>query len=115
MNKNSEILDQIVWDAHFQVPLPEQKAALQIIVPVSFKIWQDYWRVARQECRGWWHGATGLIAERLHVTQSEWNRVVRFHNPKPATKIGDASHDYSYLIEAACITSRCSGAKKPAR
>jgi len=100
----SETLDQIVWDAHFQVQLPEQKAALQIIAPVSLKIWQDYWRVARQESRGWWHGATGLIAKRLNVTHDEWNRMVRFHNPGTATTFGDASHDYSYLIEAAGIT-----------
>ncbi|MGB2808274.1 MAG: hypothetical protein WBC22_11060, partial [Sedimentisphaerales bacterium] len=84
------ILDQLVWDAHFQ--------RLQHVT-VSPEIWRSYWLITRHECRGYWHGATGLIAERLAIGPDEWNRMINCHQSADASCLGDSSHDYSYLIE----------------
>lgn len=99
-------LDPLVWRAHFLVRLPEEVERLSFRVPVTRREWSRYWRLTRREARGYWHGASGRIAERLgYVTEDdatdEWIRMVRFHQPEPATCLGDSSHDYSYLIQHA--------------
>ena len=107
------LLDPIVWQAHFLVRLPECRDALTFEVPVSRKDWNRYWRKTRSECRGYWHGATGRIAERLGFLgddeapdDGEWLRMVRFHQPEPPTCLGDSSHDYGYLMKQSAV---CAG------
>ena len=94
-------IDKVVWDAHFQVQLPDHKNELLITVHISVAEWVEYWRITRKDARGWWHGATGLIASRLGVANDEWTRMVEFH-AHGSKCLGDSSHDYSYLIEGAC-------------
>jgi len=91
----AKTLDQFVWDAHFH----HLKKALQI--PVSLQIWRKYWKAIRQDCRGYWHGATGLIAERLNIKAEEWEQMIKLHQAGRAACLGDSSHDYSYLVEKA--------------
>jgi len=102
------ILDPLVWQAHFQCRLPGEKDRLAVAVPVSPAEWRRYWQHTRKESRGYWHGATGRIAERLGYLSEDgcaedWERMVRFHQPEPATCLGDSSHDYSYLIQSAAV------------
>lgn len=92
--KTRKTIDRIVWDAHF-------KKDFQAIDLISSKDWKEYWLATRKDCRGYWHGATGLIAERLNIGSKEWRQMIRFHQPEPPACIGDSSHDYSYLVEAA--------------
>lgn len=107
-------LDSIVWDAHFLVRLPDGREKLRFDVPVSRKDWKRYWKKTRRECRGYWHGATGRIAERLGIVHAdapapedgEWMRMVRFHQPEPPTCLGESSHDYGYLVERGAV---CAG------
>lgn len=103
-------LDPVVWRAHFLVRLPEEAAHLSFAVPATGEEWELYWRQTRRESRGYWHGASGRIAERLGYLpeddddercSDEWLRMVRFHHPGPAKNLGDSSHDYSYLIQRA--------------
>jgi len=103
MSESYVKLDPVVWAAHFQCRLPEEAGKLAVVVPVSRGEWTEYWRQTRIEARGCWHGATGVIAERLGVSEEEWLRMVRFHQPEPPGCLGDSSHDYSYLIEAAAL------------
>jgi len=98
--RTRNILDRLVWAAHFKCRLPEYKAALRIAVPVTAETWREYWRVTRRECCGSWHGATGFIAGRLNISADEWERMISLHQSGEATCLGDSSHDYSYLVEA---------------
>jgi len=92
LNKNTrKILDQFIWDAHFKNHITK--------APVSLEIWKKYWKITRQDCRGYWHGATGMIAERLDVKSDEWKRMITLRGPITSKCLGDYSHDYSYLIE----------------
>lgn len=102
------LLDPIVWAAHFQCRLPDDGEQLSVSVPVSRADWQRYWKHTRAEARGYWHGATGRIAERLGFLseddcRDEWSRMVRLHQPDTATCLGDSSHDYSHWIERAAV------------
>jgi len=91
-DKIRKTIDRIVWNAHF-------KKYFKPIDLVSPADWEEYWTVTRNDCRGWWHGATGLIANRLGISDKEWIKMTRFHQPEETTCLGDSSHDYSYLIE----------------
>jgi len=96
-------LDALVWDAHFQRRLPEDRALLRVVVPISRVEWRRYWKKLRAESRGYWHGATGRLAERLGIDESGWQRMAAFHLPGGAKCLGDSSHDYSWLIERAAV------------
>jgi len=78
-------------------------------VPVSQKDWNRYWQATRAESRGYWHGSTGRIAERLgfgEADNEEWMRMVTFHQPESPTCPGDSCHDYGCVLEAA---AKCLG------
>ncbi len=107
--KLCDTLDEIVWRAHFLCRLPEEKSALSFRVPATRRQWRGYWRKIRKEAVGYWHGGTQRIAERLKISDAEWKRMVRFHQPKPPTCIGDSSHDYGGLIEKAATCSDSPG------
>lgn len=102
------LLDPIVWAAHFQCRLPKEEERLSVSVPVSKQEWGLYWKQTRSECRGYWHGATARVAERLGLIteedgSDEWDRMVKFHQPEPPTCLGDSSHDYSCLIQNCAV------------
>jgi hypothetical protein len=98
--KIRRMLDRFVWDAHFKAGLRRRKKIL-LLIPVSPTVWEKYWLITRKESRGYWHGATGLIAERLDIAPDRWDRMVKSNQRGKSDCIGDSSCDYSYLIEDA--------------
>ena len=100
------LLDPIVWEAHLD-------STLVCVVPVSRRDWNRYWRQTRREARGYWHGATGRITERLGIGDPAWKKFVRLWRPKPSTKLGDSSLDLSRLIQRRAVTTNERSEVKP--
>ncbi len=78
-------LDRAVWAAHLDPGL-----RLADIDPSELAAWA----VALQaESRGYWHGMSGRLAERLRIDQPAWLAMVRIHQPEPPASIGNSSVD----------------------
>lgn len=79
-------IDAAVWDAHC-------RADLSLQLDVDGDDWSAYVDALRQESRGYWHGMTGRLFERMGLPEDAWMDFVRLHQPEPPRSLGDSSMD----------------------
>jgi hypothetical protein len=91
-------IDRYVWGLHGQhrwdTPRPHWPLC-------SREDWATYFEKLREESRGYWHGMTGRLVERLRISDEEWRFVVAVHRGGVAARsLGDSSHECCFLIES---------------
>lgn len=74
-------MDKAVWEAHLRPDL----------TPASLDL-RQWANELTSEARGYWHGASGRLADRLGISAAAWSAMVRIHCA-PAESLGDSSID----------------------
>ncbi len=79
-------IDRAVWAAHLRTDL-------RLDVGIDALEMLRWANTIISEARGYWHGASGRLAERLEITDQAWSEMALTHRPGPAENLGDSSVD----------------------
>ncbi len=101
-------IDLFVWSVHHR----PSYTGFDLPVNLSLAAWREYSAALRLAARGYWHGPTGLICERLEITDAEWSSFVDLHSEgRDPKKLGDSSFDVFTLVENAVLAALEKGEK----
>ena len=89
-----KLMDESVWRSCADPWKPLDRLGL------SRETWQEYAALTKSAARGYWHGETGVIAERLGITGRLWLKASRAWHPKGwvPDKIGDTCFGVFHAI-----------------
>lgn len=96
-----EAMDRSVWASHVDPWKPLD------LLGYDRKVWRKYAAMTRLACRGYWHGESGVLSERLKITTHQWLKASRAWHPKGWTPktLGDAS----FSVFAAIVSRATEG------
>ena len=88
------LCDRAYWAA-----IQTTELALDVSVATAEQ-WQAWASQLRREARGYWHGYTGRISERLKISDPEWIKTLEVHQPdwRNTKLLGDAVFDLFFLV-----------------
>lgn len=78
-------MDESVWLSHADPWKPLDMLGL------PREVWREYADLTRAAARGYWHGESGVLAERLKIGKRQWLKASRAWHPRGwvPDKIGD--------------------------
>lgn len=94
-------MDRSVWASHVNPWKPLD------LLGYDRETWLKYEAMTRKACRGYWHGESGVLSERLKITTRQWLKASRAWHPKGwvPTNIGDSS----FSVFAAIVSRATKG------
>jgi hypothetical protein len=90
--EDHSLIDDAAWTAH-------HRADLRLDLDVEPAEWVRYVDGLTSDAKGFWHGLTGALSERVGADDASWQEMIAVHDPAPAECVGDTSHDFFYLME----------------
>jgi len=101
-------ISRAVWEAH-------KDPGLRFDIDIDPGELIQWGNVLLSESRGYWHGLSGRLADRLGVSAAAWNVVVRIHRPDDPESMGDSVLDLApYILARSGILQSDCGVMKSA-